>query len=122
LVEILHKANTPKTIVVFGFTEHLIDLLLWKVMLDLLATTSAHHSVVGSHFQKFSHSLSAEDLQELLGDKMYSWKDLREGCREESTRPVIEHCEQSSLQKAHNARIDDDLYHQRTMSETVFCY
>ena len=51
---------------------------------------------------------------------MYSWKDLREGCREESTRPVIEHCEQSSLQKAHNARIDDDLYHQRTMSETVF--
>ena len=28
-------------------------------------------------------------------------------------------CEQSALQKAHNARIDDDLYRQRTMSETV---
>lgn len=24
------------------------------------------------------------------------------------------------MQKAHNARIDYDLYHQRTMSETVF--
>ena len=63
---------------------------------------------------------NAEDLQELLGDKMYSWKALREGCREESTHPVIKHCEQSSLQKAHNARINEDLYHQRTMSETVF--
>jgi IS5 family transposase len=51
---------------------------------------------------------------------MYSWDDLREECREESTRPVIKHCEQSSLKKAHNARIDDNLYHQRTMCETVF--
>lgn len=33
---------------------------------------------------------------------------------------MIKHCEQSSLQKAHNARINDDLYHQRTMCETVF--
>ena len=51
---------------------------------------------------------------------MYSWGELCEECREESTRPVIKHCEQTPLQKAHNARIDDDLYHQRTMSETVF--
>ena len=35
-------------------------------------------------------------------------------------RPVIKHCEQSSLQKAPNARIDDDLYQRRTMGETVF--
>ena len=54
LVEILHKANTPKTIIVFGLTEHLIDLLLWKVMLDLFATTSVHHSVVGSLFKILS--------------------------------------------------------------------
>lgn len=32
---------------------------------------------------------------------------------------MIKRCEQTPLQKAHNARIDDDLYHQRTMSETV---
>lgn len=61
-----------------------------------------------------------EDLQEFLADKKYSWGDLREECREESTRPVIKHNEQTSLQKAYNARIDDDLYHQWTMSETVF--
>lgn len=28
---------------------------------------------------------NADDLQEFLADKMYSWSDLREGCREEST-------------------------------------
>jgi IS5 family transposase len=63
---------------------------------------------------------NAGDLRELLADKMYSWRDLREKYRNEATRPVIKHCEQSSLQKAHNARIDDDLYNQRSMSGTVF--
>jgi len=51
---------------------------------------------------------------------MYSWSDLREACRDASTRPVIKHCEQNALKKAHNARIDDDIYNQRSMSETVF--
>lgn len=51
---------------------------------------------------------------------MYSWGTLRECCRNESTRPVITHCEQSPLQKAHNARIDDEIYNQRAMNETVF--
>jgi len=63
---------------------------------------------------------NAEDLQVLLGDKGYSWSDLREECREQSTRPVIKHKEHNGLKKAHNARIDDDLYHQRWMSETGF--
>lgn len=63
---------------------------------------------------------NAEDLRELLADKMYSWGTLRERCRKKSTRPVIKHCEQSPLQKAHNAQIDDEIYNQRSMSETVF--
>ena len=63
---------------------------------------------------------NAEDLQVLLAEKMYSWSDLREACREASTRPVIKHCEQNALKKAHNARIDDEVYNQRSMSETVF--
>ena len=57
---------------------------------------------------------------ETLADKMYSWSDLRDACRKASTRPVIKHCEQNGLKKAHNARIDDDVYNQRSMSETVF--
>jgi IS5 family transposase len=63
---------------------------------------------------------NAGDLQTLLADKMYSWSDLRASCRDHGTRPVIKHCEQNALKKAHNARIDDDVYNQRSMSETVF--
>jgi IS5 family transposase len=63
---------------------------------------------------------NAEDLQTLLADKMYSWSEFRTACRENGTRPVIKHCEQNALKKAHNARIDDDVYNQRSMSETVF--
>jgi len=63
---------------------------------------------------------NAEDLQAFLGDKGYSWGELREECRENGTRPVIKHKEHNALKEAHNARIDDDLYHQRWMSETGF--
>jgi IS5 family transposase len=63
---------------------------------------------------------NAEDLQALLTDKMYSWSDLRETCRDASTRLVIKDCEQNALKKAHNVRIDDDIYNQRSMSETGF--
>lgn len=63
---------------------------------------------------------NAEDLRELLADKMYSWQPLRDTCRARATRPVIKHKKLSSLKKAHNARINDDVYNQRSMSETVF--
>ena len=49
----------------------------------------------------------------------YSWGELREECRSESTRPLIKHREQTPLQKAHNARMNED-YNQRWMSETGF--
>jgi IS5 family transposase len=97
-------------------TTVLVDTESLAIMDAHFTTKNAYEGHIG--LQVFRRN--AEDLQEFLGDKMYSWDDLREECREESTRPVIKHCEQSSLQKAHNARIDDELYHQRTMCETVF--
>jgi IS5 family transposase len=63
---------------------------------------------------------NAEDLHTFAADKNYSWSDLREECRSRSTRPAIKHKEHNALKKAHNARIDDDVYHQRWMSETGF--
>jgi len=63
---------------------------------------------------------NAEDLRVLSADANYSWSDFREECRSESTRPLIKHREQTPLQKAHNARMDGDTYHQRWMSETGF--
>jgi IS5 family transposase len=63
---------------------------------------------------------NAEDLRILAADANYSWSALREECRDESTRPLIKHREQTPLQKAHNARMDADSYNQRWMSETGF--
>ena len=63
---------------------------------------------------------NTEDLRVLSADANYSWNELREECRSETTRPLIKHREQTPLQKAHNARMDDDDYNQRWMSETGF--
>lgn len=90
---------------------------------DSLAIMDAHFTTkkaYDGHIGLQVFRRNAGDLQTLLADKMYSWADLREACRAESTRPVIKHCEQNALKKAHNARIDDDVYNQRSMSETVF--
>ena len=56
----------------------------------------------------------------LLGDKGYDWSELCDRCRDAGIRPVIEHREFTSPNRAHNARLDDDLYAQRAKVETVF--
>jgi IS5 family transposase len=45
---------------------------------------------------------------------------LREQLRDKDVRPLIKHRHFRSVDHAHNARIDDFLYHQRSMCETVF--
>ncbi|WP_079977800.1 transposase [Halanaeroarchaeum sulfurireducens] len=40
--------------------------------------------------------------------------------RENSVRPVIKHREFDSLDAAHNAQLDDDTYHRRSVVEVVF--
>jgi len=97
-------------------TTLLVDTESLAVMDAHFTTKKAYDGHIG--LQVFRRN--AGDLQTLLADKMYSWADLREACRTASTRPVIKHCEQNALKKAHNARIDDEVYNQRSMSETVF--
>ena len=61
------------------------------------------------------------ELQALTADKGYDCTWLREYLREDlGVRPLIKHCINKPYDHAHNARIDDDLYHQRSMSESVF--
>ena len=55
----------------------------------------------------------------LLGDKGYDDQKIRTLGRGASVRPVIKHREFSSLHKAWNARLDADLYGQRSQDETV---
>ena len=63
---------------------------------------------------------NAGDLCLLAGDANYSWSALRESCRSESTRSLIKHKEHTRLKQAHNARMAEEVYHQRWMSETGF--
>lgn len=59
-------------------------------------------------------------LQTVTADKGYDWDDLREQLREADVRPVIKHREFYPLDKAHNARHDDHIYHRRSVVEAVF--
>jgi IS5 family transposase len=59
------------------------------------------------------------ELRVLAADKGYDSQWLRETLREEGIRPLIKHRVHAPYDHAHNARINDDLYGQRAMTETV---
>jgi len=62
---------------------------------------------------------NAGDLLSLAADKGYDKKALREALRNLDIRPLIKHRIFATYDHAHNARIDDDRYNQRSMTETV---
>jgi IS5 family transposase len=62
---------------------------------------------------------NAGDLLSLAADKGYDKKALREALRNLDIRPLIKHRIFAAYDHAHNARIDDDRYNQRSMTETV---
>lgn len=75
-----------------------------------------HDTQVGR--QVLSRNLNR--LQTVTADKGYDWDGLREALRQADVRPVIKHREFCPLDMAHNARHDDDIYHQRSIVEAVF--
>ena len=56
----------------------------------------------------------------LAADEGYDCNWLRDSLRELGIRPLIKHCVHAPYDHAHNARIDEELYAQRSMTETVF--
>ena len=62
---------------------------------------------------------NAGDLLSLAADKGYDKKALREALRDLNIRPLIKHRIFAAYDHAHDARIDDDRYNQRSMTETV---
>ena len=62
---------------------------------------------------------NAGDLRSLAADKGYDKQSLREGLRELGIRPLIKHRIFAPYDHAHNARIDDTRYNQRSMIETL---
>ncbi|QFU84460.1 IS5 family transposase [Natronorubrum aibiense] len=87
-----------------------------NAILDLHVTTTRKHDT------QITPSLinrNASEIGVLLGDKGYDDQQIRAMARENGVRPLIKHCDFSSLQKAWNARLDTELYGQRSQSETV---
>jgi IS5 family transposase len=61
-----------------------------------------------------------DQLNTVAADKGFDWDDVRHKLRSEGIRPVIKHREFYGLDAAHNARIDDDTYHRRSIVEAIF--
>jgi IS5 family transposase len=87
-----------------------------NAIIDLHVTTTRKHD------SQIAPSLIKRNTGEvaiLLGDKGYDDQKIRALARDEGVRPLIKHRKFSSLHKAWNARLDADLYGQRSQSETV---
>ncbi len=87
-----------------------------NAILDLHVTTTRKHDsqIAPSLLKRNTNAVAV-----LLGDKGYDDHKIRSLAREEGVRPLIKHREFSSLHKAWNARLDADLYGQRSQNETV---
>jgi len=87
-----------------------------NAVLDLHVTTTRKHD---SQIAPSLIKRNPETIDILLGDKGYDDQKIRWLARKHEIRPLIKHREFTSLHKAWNARLDADLYGQRSQSETV---
>ena len=87
-----------------------------NAILDLHVTTTRKHD---SQIAPSLIKRNTGNVTILLGDKGYDDQELRALAHEAGVRPLIKHREFSSIHKAWNARLDSDLYGQRSQNETV---
>ena len=87
-----------------------------NAILDLHVTTTRKHD---SRIAPSLIKRNPNTIDILLGDKGYDDQKIRRLARHHEVRPLIKHHEFTSLHKAWNARLDADLYGQRSQSETV---
>ena len=70
-------------------------------------TTKKHDAKIGP---RVAHR-NAVDLRSLAADRGYDSKAFRDELRQNGIRPLIKYPIYSSLNHAHNARMDSDRYH-----------
>lgn len=87
-----------------------------NAILDLHVTTTRKHD---SQIAPSLIKRNSDGVEILLGDKGYDDQKVRALARDKKIRPLIKHREFSSIHKAWNARLDADLYGQRSQNETV---
>ncbi|OVE82922.1 IS5 family transposase [Natronolimnobius baerhuensis] len=105
-----------------------VKLTIQQLKVTLLVDTKAnaildiHITTTRKHDTQIAPSLincNSSEVEVMLGDEGYDDQQIRALARENSIRPLIKHREFSLLQKAWNARLDTELYGQRSQSETV---
>ena len=93
------------------------------VDVETLYITDIHSTTSKKSDQRIGPQVArrnAGDLRSLAADRGYDAKAFRDELRENGVRPLIKHRIYSSLDHAHNARMNSDDYNKRWMSETVF--
>lgn len=88
-----------------------------RAILDIHCSMNLPHDTQIA-WQVLKRNLSK--VETVVADKGFDWDELRQMLRNEGIRPVIKHREFYSLDTAHNARIDDETYHQRSIAESMF--
>jgi IS5 family transposase len=86
------------------------------------AILDLHMTMTGKHDSQIAPSLikrNTGNMTVLLGDKGYGDQKIRAFARDAGVRPLIKHPECSPLHEPWNARLDADLYGQRSQNETV---
>jgi IS5 family transposase len=97
-------------------TTILVDCYTGAILDMHCATSKPHDTKIG--WQVLRRNLGR--LSTITADKGYDWTDLRAMLRAHRIRPLIKHREFDSLDKAHIALFDDQVYHRRSVVETVF--
>lgn len=93
------------------------------VDVETLYVTDVHCTTTKKHDAKIGPQVArrnAGDLLSLAADKGYDAKAFRDELRESGVRPLIKHRLYSSLDRAHNARMNSRWYNRRWMVETAF--
>jgi IS5 family transposase len=106
-------------------TDYRVRALKVTALVDVetLYITDIHSTTSKKHDAKIGPQVArrnAGDLRSLAADKGYDAKSFRDELHQNGIRPLIKHRLFNSLDHAHNACMDSDRYHQRSMSETVF--
>ena len=90
---------------------------------DSTAILDIHCSMKQPHDTQIGRQVLTRNLQRLntvVADKGYDWDALRHELRDAGVRPVIKHREFYPLDMAHNARHDEEVYHRRSLVESIF--
>ena len=111
-----HYANRTNYTFKSVKTTALVDCSTSKILDIHCSMKQPHDTQIG--WQVLKRNLDRVDT--ITADKGYDWDEFWQFLREEDVRPVIKHREFSSLDAAHNARIDDETYHRRSVVESVF--